>query len=240
MLAARIKELLGEELAKQVEEKLKGQGKDGKDIDAVIGNDGSFVPADKYDTLKSEKAAADKLATDTANQLKQLKDAGDPEKLKADLAAAQAKLTDLEKGHAAEVAKIRKSNLVTLKVINEAYDPADVVSALDLDKIVLNDKGEITGGLDDQLKDVKARKPHWFKAAEDGPTGGIPPNQGGKPAVSVNPWKKESFNLTEQGRILRDSPDLAAKLMSQAGCCCYHPACQGVGRYWSVRRSGRQ
>jgi hypothetical protein len=217
MLAARIKELLGEELAKQVEEKLKGQGKDGKDIDAVIGNDGSYVPSDKYDTLKSEKAAADKLAADTANQLKPLKDAGDPEKLKADLAAAQAKLIDLEKGHAAEVAKNRKSNLVTLKVITEAYDPADVVSALDLDKIVLNDIGEITGGLDDQLKDVKARKPHWVKAAEDGPTSGIPPNQGDKPAASVNPWKKESFNLTEQGRILRDSPDLAAKLMSHAG-----------------------
>jgi len=217
MLADRIKELLGEELAKQVEEKLKGQGKEGKDIDAVIGNDGSHVPADKFEALKSEKAAAEKLATDTANQLKQLKDAGDPEKLKTDLAEAQSKLTELEKGHAAEVSKIRKSNLVTLKVISEAHDPSDVVSALDLEKITLDEKGEIVGGLEDQIKDLKGRKPHWFKAAEVGATGGIPPNQGGKAAASVNPWKKDTFNLTEQGRILRDTPDLAAKLMGQAG-----------------------
>lgn len=217
MLAARIKELLGEELAKQVEDKLKGQGKDGKDIDAVIGNDGSFVPSDKHDALKSEKSAAEKLAADTATQLKQLKDAGDPEKLKADLAAAQTKLTELEKGHAAEVSKIRKANLITVKVMGEAHDPSDVVSVLDLDKIMLNDKNEIVGGLDDQLKELKTKKPHWFKAAEDGPSGGIPPNQGGKPAASTNPWKKETFNLTEQGRILRDNPDMAAKLMGQAG-----------------------
>lgn len=218
MLAARIKELLGDDLAKQVEEKLKGQGKDGKDVEVVVGNDGSFVPADKYETLKSEKAAADKLATDTAGQLKALKDAGDPEKLKTDLTAAQAKLTDLQKEHQAEVTKIRKSHQAALKVINDAHDPSDVVSALDFEKIMLNDKGEIVSGLDEQLNDLKAKKPHWFKAADEGSgTGGIPPVIGGKPAVSANPWKKETFNLTEQGRILRDNPELAAKLKSQAG-----------------------
>ena len=168
MLAARIKELLGEELAKQVEEQLKGKGKDGKDIDVVVGNDGSFVPADKYDALKSEKTAAEKLATDTAGQLKALKDAGDPEKLKTDLAAAQAKLTDLQKEHQSEVTKIRKAHQATLKVIGEAYDPSDVVSALDFEKIMLNDKGEIVSGLDEQLSYLEAEKPHWFKATDEG------------------------------------------------------------------------
>jgi hypothetical protein len=218
MLAEKIKELLGDDLAKQVDEKLKGKGKDGKDIDAVIGNDGTFVPADKYETLKSEKAAADKLAADTANQLKEVKDAGDPEKLKADLTAAQSKLNDLQKDHEAEVAKIRKANLVTMKVVGDAHDPSDIVTALDLDKIMLNDKGEIVSGLDDQLTELKGKKPHWFKPADDGGgSGGIPPQAGGKPAATVNPWKKDTFNLTEQGRILRESPDLAAKLMGQAG-----------------------
>lgn len=31
-----------------------------------------------------------------------------------------------------------------------------------------------------------------------------------------NPWSKKYFNLTEQGRILRESPELAKKLMAQA------------------------
>ena len=45
MIIEGIKNLLGEDLTKQVETALKGKGKDGKDVDLVIGNDGSFVPA---------------------------------------------------------------------------------------------------------------------------------------------------------------------------------------------------
>lgn len=32
-----------------------------------------------------------------------------------------------------------------------------------------------------------------------------------------NPWSQEGFNLTEQGRILRSDPKLAAKLKAAAG-----------------------
>lgn len=32
-----------------------------------------------------------------------------------------------------------------------------------------------------------------------------------------NPWSREGFNLTEQGRLLRSDPKLAAKLMAAAG-----------------------
>ena len=46
MIIEGIKSLLGDELSAQVEAALKGKGKDGKDVDLVIGNDGSFVPAD--------------------------------------------------------------------------------------------------------------------------------------------------------------------------------------------------
>ncbi len=32
-----------------------------------------------------------------------------------------------------------------------------------------------------------------------------------------NPWKPETFNLTEQGRLLREKPELARRLMAEAG-----------------------
>jgi hypothetical protein len=32
-----------------------------------------------------------------------------------------------------------------------------------------------------------------------------------------NPWKKESFNLTLQGKILRENPTLANRLKQEAG-----------------------
>jgi DNA-binding transcriptional MerR regulator len=42
---------------------------------------------------------------------------------------------------------------------------------------------------------------------------------GGKPSNSAgikNPWKKETFNLTEQGRIYRENPKLAEQLEKEA------------------------
>lgn len=59
MITEGIRTALGEELAKQVEEALKGKGKDGKDLDLVVGNDGSYVPADKFNTVTSGKNTAE-------------------------------------------------------------------------------------------------------------------------------------------------------------------------------------
>lgn len=38
---------------------------------------------------------------------------------------------------------------------------------------------------------------------------------GGK--VANNPWKEETMNITEQGRIMKENPDLAKRLASEAG-----------------------
>ena len=59
MIIEGIKTNLGDELSAQVEAALKGKGKDGKDVDLVIGNDGSFVPADKYNGANSGKTSAE-------------------------------------------------------------------------------------------------------------------------------------------------------------------------------------
>lgn len=47
---------------------------------------------------------------------------------------------------------------------------------------------------------LKGRNPH------------VNPNPGGDPIK--NPWSKEHFNLTEQGRLLRENPELAKKYMA--------------------------
>lgn len=46
--------------------------------------------------------------------------------------------------------------------------------------------------------------------------GRTPPAGGGGGTGQTNPWKKETFNLTEQGRLLRENPELAKQLMAQA------------------------
>lgn len=40
---------------------------------------------------------------------------------------------------------------------------------------------------------------------------------GGSDSAAVNPWKPGSINLTQQGRILRENPELAARLKREAG-----------------------
>ena len=66
----KIKELLGEELAGQVEAALKGKGKDGRDIDLVIGNDGSYVPAEKVETERQARTSAETALRNAAAALK--------------------------------------------------------------------------------------------------------------------------------------------------------------------------
>lgn len=71
--------------------------------------------------------------------------------------------------------------------------------------------------LDGWVEGLKASAPHLFEqnsgggAAGNG-SGGAGLNGHGK----KNPWAKETWNLTEQGRLMRSNPGLAAQLMKAA------------------------
>jgi hypothetical protein len=62
--------------------------------------------------------------------------------------------------------------------------------------------------LDSQLSEA----PHLFESN----VGAATANHGFKPAHPRNPFKKETWNLTEQMRLQRTDPELAARLKSQA------------------------
>lgn len=47
-------------------------------------------------------------------------------------------------------------------------------------------------------------------------SGRAPNSGGGGGSGQTNPWKKDTFNLTEQGRIIRENPELAKQMMAQA------------------------
>ncbi|HEY9659398.1 MAG TPA: hypothetical protein V6C65_13155, partial [Allocoleopsis sp.] len=57
---------------------------------------------------------------------------------------------------------------------------------------------------------------HHFKPKGGSGVGASVGTGGGK-GVNKNPWAKDSFNLTEQGRIFKQNPDLAHRLMAEAG-----------------------
>lgn len=179
MIIEGIKSLLGDELSAQVEAALKGKGKDGKDVDLVIGNDGSFVPADKYNGANSGKTSAENALKAAAEALKAIGGTGDPAKIADDVKNAQTTIANLQATHDAEIKKISKNAALRMALNGKVHDPSDIIGLLDLDKIDVDDTGSLKTDLEGLLKPIKETKAYLFKE-ESKP--GAPDIKGAKPA----------------------------------------------------------
>ena len=146
----------------------------------------------------------------------------DLKKNNADNAELQQKVKDYE----AEVAGLKTAAENTRKEY-ALKDKLKEVGATDADYIIYNSTidGELTDkfafdkdgkviGLDDVLKPMRESSPHLFKNA--GGAGGYDPAGGGKPPVN-NPFAKETYNLTEQGRLFKQNPEQARQMAAAAG-----------------------
>ncbi len=187
MIHETVKKLLGEDLAKQVEEALKGKGKDGKDVDLVVGNDGTFVPADKFEAIKTQSASAEKALKAAADALKAIGGSGDPAKIADDVKAAQETINNLQTNHTAEIKKIQKNTALKLALAGQAHDPADIISLLDLEKIDVDDSGNLKTDIDSLLKPIKETKSYLFKTQDQSPD-----IKGAKPAEPGAPPKTDT------------------------------------------------
>lgn len=179
MIIEGIKSLLGDELSAQVEAALKGKGKDGKDIDLVIGNDGSFVPADKYNGANSGKTSAENALKAAAEALKAIGGTGDPAKIADDVKNAQTTIANLQATHDAEIKKISKNAALRMALNGKVHDPSDIIGLLDLDKIDVDDTGNLKTDLDPLLKPIKESKAYLFTEPAKP---GAPDIKGAKPA----------------------------------------------------------
>ena len=179
MIIEGIKSLLGDELSAQVEAALKGKGKDGKDVDLVIGNDGSFVPADKYNGANSGKTSAENALKAAAEALKAIGGTGDPAKIADDVKNAQTTIANLQATHDAEIKKISKNAALRMALNGKVHDPSDIIGLLDLDKIDVDDTGSLKTDLEGLLKPIKETKAYLFKEESEP---GAPDIKGAKPA----------------------------------------------------------
>lgn len=158
-------------------------------------------------------AKADKLkeAENTIAELK--KSAGDNSELQQKIKTYEDRINTLQ----TEAAATAKTYALKAKLTEAgAIDPDYLIYRQGgLDKFTF-DKDGAPIGVDDVLKPMKQSAPYLFK--NDGKGGGYNPAGGGAgPAGNNNPWKKETYNLTEQGKLLRSDPVQAKQLAAAAG-----------------------
>ena len=180
----------------------KAKIEDGKlDIDGVMSTVNSEFP--KYAVPKNvfnDKVTELKTANKTIEDLKQSN---------ADNKELQKKITEYE----GEIETLKTNALNTAKTfaLKEQLSKAGVTDADYLiykqggiDKFTFDKDGKPVG-VDDILKPLREDKTYSHLFAEKGGSS------------DVNPWAKETFNLTKQGEIYKNDPAKAKVLMQEAG-----------------------
>jgi hypothetical protein len=191
------------------------------------------VDAEKYaELLGKEKAMdaadatnAEKVEALVTKRIEALK--ADHEKQVAELTAANEtatkRLTTLTIDQALTAAGTAAGLRPT--AVTDMLGRARAIWKLDDDgnPIAVDEKGEKAYGktgnaltMAEYLESLATDAPHLFEENKGGGSSG-----GGKGdgtgTGDANPWKKESFNLTQQGRLVTTDPDKAKRLAAQAG-----------------------
>ena len=173
-----------------------------------------FIPKDKYNEVAEakKKLEADLTARDT--QLEELKKAaGTSEELKKQIETLQAENKKAGEEWQAKMAQMQLNFAIEKALTTAKAKNAKAVKALiDMEKVKLD--GEQLLGLDDQLKAIKESDPYLFGESGKVGSGTNPPGAGNPEA---NPWKKDSWNLTQQGKILMEDPAKATRMKAEAG-----------------------
>ena len=174
----------------------------------------SYIPKTRFDEVNEAKKQLDKDIKARDTQIEDIKkNAGDNEELKKQIETLQTENKTTKEKYEADLKDLQISNAIKLAIADKAQD-ADLVSGLfDKSKLILGDDGKITG-LDEQLKSLQESKAFLFK------TGKTETNYnpaGGKENKGSNPFAKETLNLTEQGKLLKENPAQAKELANSAG-----------------------
>ena len=172
-----------------------------------------FIPKSRFDEVNEAKK---KLEQDL-EALKKI----DAEGLQAEIERLQKENEATKEKYEAELKQIRINNAVERALIaSKAKNIKAVKALLDLENVELDEDGNIKG-LDKQIKKLQESEDSSFlfdiQSSNKQQLKGFKPGESsdGTP-VGKNPWSKEYFNLTEQGRILRENPELARQLQAAA------------------------
>lgn len=189
-----------------------------KDAEKILREflDGDYITKSRFNEINEEKKTLQATVTDRDKQLETLKNSkGDIEALKAKIKEQQESNQKQKADSDEKLKDLRLTTAIQLAINNSAQDTDIVSSLFDRSKLILGEDGKVTG-LDEQLKALKESKPFLFKP-EDKKNPKYKPNGGTGSDASNNPFAKDTYNLTKQGQMLRENPEIAKAMAAEAG-----------------------
>ena len=178
-------------------------------IDKIMDENGKDVEAVKnkyadYDNIKVQLKEANKQIENFKNMdIDKIKKAADDWKKKFDKS---------EQTHKEQIDKLKKETAIKTAIADKAQDIDIVAKLFDMDKITVDEDGKVSG-VDKELTAMQESKKFLFKTNEVQVD--YTPRSG--KIKSINPFAKDTFNLTEQGQLLKDDPEKAKALAAEAG-----------------------
>lgn len=171
-----------------------------------------FIPKARFDEVNDAKKDLEQQLKDRDKQLDDLsKKVKDNEELSKQIKDLQDANKTTKEQYEAKIKEMTINAAIREKLTDAKY-PDLLITKFDKSKLVVADDGTVSG-IDDQLTQIKEQYKDLFIPEVKG----NPPFNNDKSASGIkNPWSKEHFNLTEQGRIMRENPELAKQLMASA------------------------
>ncbi len=155
-----------------------------------------FIPKARFDEVNTAKNEADKLAKEYQAEVQKLtKNAKTQEELTEQIASLKAEYEKKEQALQTQLKEQSTNAAVKLALTGKVHD-VDIVSGL-IDKSKLKiDNGNVTDGLDDQLKTLKESKSFLFVPDKQEPKSGpFGFKVGSNPPKGEPPKKTEPDNL---------------------------------------------
>lgn len=171
-----------------------------------------FIPKARFDEVNETKKELEQQIQERDKQLKDLQEkVKGNEELENTIKELQEANKATKEQYEAKIKDMTITAAIQSKLTDAKY-PELLLTKFDRSKLSIAEDGTVLG-IDEQLTALKEQYKDLFKADVKGRE---PNNTGGAQPGTKNPWSKEHFNLTEQGRILRENPELAAQLQAAA------------------------
>lgn len=168
---------------------------------------GEYVGVGKYNTLVTEKDGIQEKLTTADATIETLKKSNkDNETLQQTIKTHESTIETLKTTYEGKIKEMTINSAIHAKLTDTKY-PDLLATKIDKSKLVVGADG-IVSGIDEQLTAIKETYKDLFTPTV---AGRDPQNKDKSPIGGKNPWSKEHFNLTEQGKLLRENPTLAAQ-----------------------------